>query len=257
MKRNKTKPVEDPNAAIMAKMFPDLPTSDENDEVSEKSTQTSDSDTKIAELMTKLAAMEEKMNATAQANLQLMTQPVVDPVPQRRAVPDKAPDPVDNPDQYAQYVQQKTQADIDYQREVNNWQNRQAAQGAARLQNLWQQFGTSYPDYVENEERVEIAATRVLAKAQAAGYDTQKYMYGNTNAFMAEVAKTMDNLFGKPDADDDNDDDDDNTPEVRTAGIFGGAEGGHKATGGRKAPEPMGSISNDIKAWQQKTGFHR
>lgn len=243
------------NAQMMKFLHPDIPTRDDDEPEPE---QKSGDQAQITALMQQIA------NLQSQVTTQQTQQPTYTParvdIPPAKPVFDasKAPDPVDDPKGYAEFVRNGILEEQRWQNDVTTWQQRQQATQQNRLSQLWEQFADQHEDYAQDEERVEIAATRVAQRAAKAGMDVDKYMYQSSGIFMNEVVKEMDKLFGKPKAGglDDDDDGDDGVPDSRTGGIFGGAEYGSKPTGG-KSQEKLGSLSADIKAWQEKTGFKR
>lgn len=251
---------------LLKQMYPDLLTSDDvapaqidtNVQQTQATAGTVDAKA-FAELQAKLAELQGQVVATNRTNSALMTQAQT-PLPPARPVVDfsKAPSPIDDPAGYAQFMYNANQMQIDYEKQVFNWQTQQQQSSAQKTSQLWSKFEQDYPAYAANDTRVEVAAQRVIARAKAMGQDTDKYMYGNSAGFMQDIVKEIDTLFGKPQAtDDDGDSADDEGDDVRT-NVFGGSVQTAAGASSKNAPpERYGVLSKDIMAWQQKTGFHR
>jgi hypothetical protein len=245
---------------ILKQMYPDLMTSDDF-EKKEDPKQTEQPNAQVAELQAKLAALESQLSNVGRANAALSSQITIPQAPQPPQIDmSKAPDPVENPQGYAKFIMDAANAKIDYEKNVILYQQEQSRTQSERVSALWNDFSSKYKEYAADDERVAIATQQVVAKARAKGIDPEKYMYGQSEIFMKDVVGEMDRLFGKPGAaaaagaDDDEDDEDD----VRTD-VFGGATAGTgQSPATRQAPpEKYGSLSKDLMAWQEKTGFHR
>lgn len=242
---------------ILKQMYPDLQTSEDAEAAAAaklaaaKGTE-NDAGAQIAQLQQQIAQLQGVVSTvrTPEPKYREAQRP-------QKPVMGKAPDPIQDPDGYANFVQQATSALIDYEKADWQWQQGQAATAQNRTGGLWGKFEAAYTDYAapENSKKVEIAAKEVLQRAQAAGMDTDQYMYSNSEAFMRDVVNEYDGLFGKAGvaAGDDDDDDDDNR-----ATMFDGSAAGANGVG--KTPQPperFGALSQGINAWQEKTGFHR
>jgi hypothetical protein len=239
---------------ILKQMYPDIKTSEDyEDEQKAKQTTTGDDTSKtIAALQAQIARLEGSVSASQRPA----------PVTQNYAAPqrpvidwDKAPDPIQEPGKYGRFLAEANQAIIDYEKQAWQYQSSQQNLNTARTQNLWAKFEANYKEYTENTDRVEIAASRVLQRLQGAGMDTDAYMYGQSDQFMKDVVAEIDTLWGKGGSggEDDAEDDDDN----RTV-VLGGAGGNAKGPSQQQEqPQKYGSLSNDVLAWQEKTGFYR
>lgn len=244
---------------ILRTMYPDLRTSDD-DETEDKTAKGGGGSDDIAALKEQIARLEGQISSAASRSTPPPASRQETP-PQAPTIDySKAPDPIQEPAAYAKFVRDATQATIDYEKQAYQYQQRQASNKNNRTAELWNTFSESYKDYASNEERVEVAASRVLAKAAAKGIDTDKYMYESSDKFMKDVTAEIDRLFGKPqsgksgDGDDDDDDDDDD----RSTGLPGGATGGTDGPrgGSQKAPpSKYGELGSELKAWQQKVGI--
>ena len=196
------------------------------------------------------------------ANTALMSQPLGQQPPQVPQFDTRGlPDPLSAPADYAVAVAQRTQAVEDGKRQVEQWQQNQQQQYVARLDALWDQFSQAHPDYAVNPNHVKYAAKEVVEQASARGLDVNKYMFLHADQFMADVMKEMDNTFGVevndvgtyedgPLARDEYDD------EGSSAGLVIGSSPGSRPVP-REENQRMPSMFDDIREWQQKTGFSR
>lgn len=246
---------------ILKMMYPDLPTSE--DEVGQQQPQQQpqggDDKAQIAALQAQIAALEGRISQTSKANVALQTQATTAMPPTRPNIDyTKAPDPVEDKDGYTRFMLDAQRKEIEYEKSLLTYQQQQAQQTQQKSGQLWSSFSGKYGDYAKDEERLTIATQQVIQRARASGLDTERYMYANADQFMEDVTKEFDKLFGKPggkqqEVDDEEEDDDDGL----TTSLIGGGVGGG---GGRKqqpAPQRYGELSQEINAWQQKTGFHR
>jgi hypothetical protein len=246
---------------ILKQMYPDLLTSDDYEAEEAKkaaAAKPDDTATTIANLQAQLAGLEGQLATVGRANTVLSSQAQTDMPPVKPQVDySKAPDPATDPAGFAQFMDNVTQSRVNYEKEAYNYTLRQQSAASNKTAVLWKDFEGNYPAYAKNAERVEIAASRVIEKARALGQDTDKYMYGNSAGFMKDVVKEIDRIFGKVEAEADDDEGDDEGDDNRT-GVFGGGQAaGSPQAVGRQPQERYGTLSKDIMAWQQKTGFHR
>lgn len=206
-----------------------------------------------------IAEMKAALASQQSANIALMSQPSVSAPPQVRTSLDTKdlPDPTIEPEKYATEIARRGAELLDGQRQLDAYNARQHQSQTGRLNALWEDFNTKYPDYADNDERVKYAATSVVEQAAARGIDVNKYMFLHPDQFMKDVVSKMDTVFGKPEADDEADDIVEAPEENRTVGIFGGAESGGKPNAGKDAPVRAPSMFDDIRDWQAKTGFSR
>jgi hypothetical protein len=212
----------------------------------------------LAALQAQIAKLSGDLDQQRQTNMALMAQPLVQAAP---ATPKmdmtNLPDPTLDPEAYAREVANRTTAYIGAVEQVRQAQSAGAAQSNQRVEALWEDFNAKYPQYAEHADRVEFAATKIAQRAAARGLDVNKYIFGASGVFMADVAAEMDKTFGKPEVEDP---DDDGADDGRTGGIFGGNESGGKPT---KVDEPNragfqpNSMFGDIQQWQAKSGFTR
>lgn len=247
---------------ILKQMYPDLMTSDDYSQQQQQTQQTK-AEPSVGDLQREIAQLQGRLEAVSTRPVQQVRQTQQEQAPQAPIIDyDKAPNPIDDPAGYAKFVRETTQAQIDYEKAAYAWQNRQAQVAATRNNSLWDDFSTKYKPYAGDPEKVEAATGVVLSRAQAKGVDINEYMYGNTDQFMKDVAAQMDKLYGKPSEGDDDDDyvdvESDDEPDNRTAGLLGGSmAGGKTAATPKAAPQKYGILSQEVMAWQEKTGFHR
>lgn len=235
---------------ILRMMYPDLRTSDD-DEPKDKP-ENADAD-RIAAFEAKIAALEGRL-ASGGSDREAPAPQRGLPTPPMKPQIDysKAPDPIQDPQGYAAFVHNATQATITYEKEAYQWQQRVAQSQAGRVEALWTSFRENHADKAKDETRVEVAAQRVVARAQAAGIDTDKYMFEQSGKFLKDVASEIDKLWPSSDNGQGDDDDDDDMTDLP-----GGQAGGRTQNSGAqpKKESRYGELGSEVLAWQQKTGF--
>lgn len=249
--------------AFLKSLYPDLPTTDdeieaENAAKAAKVEAAKPENARIAALEAQINMLTGALNQPRQAPVEQRQQQAAIQAPQIEYA--KAPDPVTDPVGYTKFIQDTVKAQIDYEKHLFNLGQQQQKQATERTNSLWTDFAGQHEGYAANEERAEIATTRVLQRVTAAGLDLDAYMSGNRSAFFNEITREYDKLFGKPEAgNDDTDDDDDGNDDGRSAEIFGGsAAGAGGATAvAKQAPQKYGLLGSDIRTWQEKNGFVR
>lgn len=239
---------------ILKSMYPDLKTSDDYVDPNAKTEET-DSAKQISALQAQIAALTGTRDTPKAKNreLQALPQAPVRPIMDMAT----APDPVQYPKDYATWVSQQTSAQIQYEKDNWAWQNSVVQTQNNRANELWDDFRSANKAYAADQEKVSIAAERVIAKNKAAGVNTEKYMFEDSARFMDDVTATYDKLFGKPkdsDGGSADDDDEDDRSTIQSAGAPAGRNGPGDVA---PKPEKFGALSQDINAWQQKTGFYR
>lgn len=238
---------------LIRQMYPDLKTSDDFEEEKRAKEAPQSAEQQLATLQAKIALLENRPAGPVAAT------PLVNyPTPPMQPKFDEAnlPDPAIDPTGYSRAVREMVTAQANYEKEAYRWQQQAASIQSSRTQGLWDSFASTYEGYAKNEDRVEIAAARVVSKARAAGLDTEKYMYEQSDKFMRDVVSEMDKLGWKPAADEDDDDAADDDDD--RASIIGGTAAATRPSDSRHEPPPrFGAMSQDIIAWQEKTGFHR
>lgn len=240
---------------ILKQMYPDLKTSD--DFVAETKPTEGSPEAKIAELTAQIATLTGKgqQNDAPRGKSRELAQLPQAPV---RPIIDysTAPDPVQKPQDYAAWVHESTAAQIEYEKANYAWQQQVGAVQGNRQQELWNDFQSSYKQYAGNAEKVGIAAQKVIEKNKAAGVNTEKYMFEDSDRFMKDVTDTYDRLFGKPKDDGNVDDNADDGDDDRTSFQGSGAPAsrdGPSAT--PRPPEKYGALGSAVDDWQKKTGF--
>lgn len=238
---------------ILRQMYPDLPTSDDFKPAAAAG---ASAEPTIAELQAQITAL--KAGNYQAASKPIRGRPLDLPVAPTRPVFDlsKAPDPIQQPQDYAAFVRQMTEADISYEKKQYQWEQQAQKATADRVVGLWDDFSGAYGAYGKDPKKVEVAAAQVVNKKNAAGVNTNKYMFEDTDSFFNDVTKEYDELFGKPkpvlEGAGDNDDDEDNRGVVS-----GGGVGSTAPVNVARPPEKFGALGSDLDAWQQRTGFYR
>lgn len=243
-------------AADTRKAMPDLQWMETPEEKAQTAKASGQQSPDLAALQAQIAKLSQDLDTQRSTNMALLTQPIIEtPAAAPQLDMTKLPDPTIDPEAYASEVARRTTAyigQVDQQRQRGA---QQAQTKNSRVEALWDDFGSKYEAYAGDPEKVEYAATKVAQRAQKRGMDVDKYVFGASSVFMADVAAEMDKLWGKPEEADDLPDEEDN----RTAGIFGGQESGGKPAKGEEARSAFqpNSMFGDVQAWQAKTGFTR
>lgn len=239
---------------ILKQMYPDLKTSEDFPVETKPAEGTPEA--KIAELTAQIALLSGKGGGNdaprgKSRELQALPQAPVRPIIDYNT----APDPVQNPKEYAAWVHESTAQQIEYEKQNYAWQNQVGAVQGNRQNELWNDFRSTYKVYAGETEKVGIAAQKVIEKNKAAGVNTEKYMFEDSDRFMKDVTETYDRLFGKPkDANDDADADDGDDDRTSFQGSGAPASrDGPVAT--LRPPEKFGALGSAVEAWQKATGF--
>lgn len=247
---------------ILKAMYPDIPTRDDFEQKNDTTKQTANQpNAEVAELRAQIAALQSRLDGQSRAHTAIQTRQVEVPPQPPKIDMKQAPNPVDDPEGYAVFVQNAIDAKVQYEKDLFDWQNRQQVSVAQQTQNLWDSFSAKYKDYAKDTKKVAIAAREVTDRARAARRDVDKYMYDTSDEFMRDVAAEMDALWGKPKATEQSADvevDDENEDDGRTGGLFGGGQQSvfERAAGNPAQPKPKYTqMSQDIIDWQKKNGL--
>ncbi len=215
--------------------------------------------TEVDALVARLDRLEQDNRTLQQSNLALMSapKPVYDPGPPPIVEPVQAdlPDPVSDPAAYNAEINRRMDARIDSVVASVTQQFETKQQGTSRVDALWDEFAESHSEYAENQDRVEFAATKVVQRAQKKGVNLDTYMFTTSDQFFSDVTKEMDKTFPKADpkpAEGDPKPPEDGE-ELRTGGIFGGAESGSKPAASEK--DTGGDLLTDLQDLQKASGF--
>lgn len=248
---------------VLKQLYPDIMTSDDYEEEAKKKAaakQTDDTAATIKALQSKIDELTGQVAASRQNPVQQAKQETP-PVPPTYNY-ENAPDPTVDPKGFAKFVQDNADKRIAYERDVILYNQRQSQTAQSKVGELWSNFSAQYGDYAKDQEKVRIAADNIARKAQAAGQDVEAYMYGNSSKFMKDVVGEIDRLWPKSAAGDDNDDDDtngDDDDDFDTAQFV--SPTARSDTRGKQRdyepPQRYGALSQEILAFQEKTGFHR
>lgn len=247
---------------ILRQMYPDLPTSEDFGQPKQAAATDAEASpgdkSQIVALQAQIAAMEGRIAATARANAALQSQATTDMPPVKPTIDyNQAPDPVDDKNAYTKFMLDAQNKMLQYEKDMLVYEQRRGQAAAQKTSGLWSNFKTKHDDYAKDEERLVIATQQVIARAKQAGMDTDRYMHASSDQFMEDVTKEYDRLFGKPGekpgADDDEEGDDDTSLEMLGGGVGGATTGAR----GKAPPQRYGDLSQEVLAWQEKTGFRR
>lgn len=239
---------------ILKQMYPDLKTSEDFQE--EKKADPASPEGQIAALQAQIAELTGKSRQNPSEPTRTREIAALPQAPQRPVIDyNTAPDPIQNPKEYAAWVHESTASQIEYEKANYAWQQSVAAVGANRQNELWNDFKSTYKQYAGDPEKVGIAAEKVINKNKAAGVNTEKYMFEDSGSFMKDITETYDRLFGKPkdEGDEGNvDDGDDDRTTFQGSGAPAGRDG---PAGTPRPPEKFGALGSAVDDWQRKTGF--
>lgn len=239
-------------------LFPDAEDEIEDDETGGNGSGQADPN---EELIARINALEtQQIERREDARMRLIDQSAFDTPTWREPRFVEVPDPVTDPEAFKR-AQSENQRIADDTRTYNENLARDAQNKRQTAQTeLWERFQSRYPEYAEDSEKALIATKQVLEKAKARGINTDRYMFITGDLFMDDVKDQMDK-FGwgsKGSTKNDDDGDDDYVQKPRDAHRTGGIGGGTRraASSGKAKEEKLGSLADDIRAWQRKTGFH-
>lgn len=251
-----------PAEAQQAIYRPDLPFTGLEDDDATKKKADADTGPTTKELLALIDGLRGDLQRTQSANAALMAQPVVQAPPKVRTEIDvnALPDPVEDPKGYAAALGAQQKEILDGQTAIQNYTNEQITSQQAKIDALWNRFNGMevYKPYASKPKLVQYAANEVVAEKRAAGLDVSKYVFLNSDQFMADVVAKIDKEFGKPSVPGEETDDDTGSQEDdgRTQGIAGGLETGGRPSAGAQAPQ-TDDMFTDLKNWQLTSGFSR
>lgn len=246
-------------------------------------------------LLAKIDAIGAENKSLRASNMALMSQaPVVTQVsaPPAAVNLDGLPDPVQSPKEYAAEIAKRVSAHTNAV--VNHATSTQttAQTNKQRIDNLFNDFSSQFPELAKNRDRLEFIAQKVVNKAKESGINAEKYMFQAKDQFFADIndeygkvftavapAKAAD-VVAEPLIDNADpvataeqtggigaalEEDEDDTDDGRSQGIFGGAESGNRQSApGRSKEEDAarakqgiksGDLIDDLQKMQQKSGF--
>lgn len=222
----------------------------------------------IEALQAKLDRLEETTQTLRASNAALMagTQKTDVKAPEFAEVSfEGLPDPVADPENYQKQLNARINAALRTNVEAmagyqTDLQQQQASQ-ASRTDGLWKEFAENHPKLAEHPDFVEVAARKVIARANTRGLDTEKYMFSASAQFIEDVAKEMEGTFGKVlEADKDGDGDEDKGEDGDNAAAASSDRTGldirpaSKPNG--KADDNPGDMIKDLHALQRAAGFY-
>lgn len=244
---------------ILKRMYPDIMSSEdyEQKDPPTQPPQNQQSSAEVAELKAQIAALQGRLDSQSRANTALTTRQGPEVAPQPPQIDFKqAPNPVDDPEGYAAFITRAINVQVQHEKDMFYHQQGQQQSLQQRTDYLWNEFSAKYPDHAKDDRRVAIAAKEVVARAQAKRQDIDKYMYDNSEAFMQDVVKEMEALWGPVKQATARDDDDDDGEDGRTDGLFGsGQQSGDDPATPPKPAQKYGDLGNDLIAWQKKMGL--
>lgn len=216
----------------------------------------------VADLLKQIADIGKQLDEVRQTNMALMAQPPAyanamqreEPVSEGPATIPPMPDPVTDPDGYRQWLGSTIATSVGTAINAYAQQQYQAQTAEQQADALWDRFSSQHADVAKHPELVQVAVSQLRSDLVAKGVDVKRYMQVQGDKFLADVAARVKTDYapmfqgtieGGPAG---------SQPVSRTAGVFGGAEGGGgvPAAGGAAAP---GSMASELQAMQKKDGY--
>lgn len=251
----KTKALKVPTNRVLE----DLPFDRGEEGKIEQKAQEPDMQAILAELRGQVAKLSGDLDTANKERLALMTQAT--PVqPQMRSTEvnlKDLPDPVQEPEKYAQEIAKRTREALQNEQYNAGIQQQQQTQQAGDLEALWEDFKEANPLYAD-EGKVRYIAQELAQKAAKRKRDVGKYMFVTSDTFFSDVTKLYDKTFGAPKAAGEEDDDDGSVlddDDNRTAGIPGGGPSGKSSAKPDEDADVSKSSFDGLKQWQLKHGF--
>lgn len=182
-------------------------------------------------------------------------QPTPEPLPE-------LPDVLDDPAKYAETLEKRIRVGIANEQKTSQASADATRETQQRYNALWQNFQSKYPEYADQQSRVQYAANEVAQDMQNLGVDLDTYMFRNRDRFMADVAGKMVEIFGEADPKPSNKGDKQFTntrqrpedpDEGRTQGIF---QSQPPAARTPAADQPEKHPFEDIRKFQLDHGFY-
>lgn len=165
----------------------------------------------------------------------------------------KLPDPVTQEEEFNQALMDRITGTIGAAIQAQAQLQNQKSEEDRRADMLWERFEDQYPDLAANKRLVGLSAADVAADLRNRGVDLNRYMTVAGDDFLKNVADRMKKDWG-PMVGDGGTNQFQQHP-VRTAGVFGGAEGvGTNA--GKPAEVKLGTMVDDLHELQKKDGYY-
>jgi len=175
--------------------------------------------------------------------------------------PTGLPDPLEDKDKYNTELALRINAAMQAQAQAVREEVTSKFQGEGASERLWNGFTKEHSEWAEYPELVETVAVRVTQEAIAKGIDPQKYMFQNTSAFYADVAKQLNDRYGAVIESDGEsprrraEPRDPNEDDGRAVATFGGQESGGRPAQRRSAENEGPGMIEDLHAIQRKMGL--
>lgn len=223
-----------------------------------------------AELLARLDAMQAKLDAVSQAPLPQA--PAYYQAPQAAATHqvdlanfkvshEGLPDPIKDQAAYDRMLAERMNAALDARTHALRQEMQQTQSTAAQSSQLWENFQGAHPEWSEYPDLVGSVAQTVAQRAEAAGVDVKKYMYGQSQRFFADVTKELNAKYGALVAKAEGEEEpegksgakvEDDMDDGRSLHTLGGLESGNRPAG---KPSKGSDMIEDIVALQRASGF--
>lgn len=220
--------------------------------VQETKKETSDPEVTTAALLEQIGSLKAEIAQMGQTQTAILSQPSVDtrvdPPPVKAP---EFPDPTIYPVEYAKAVAEYTVALQRHDADQRAHENKQRATQSNQYDQLFEDFAEAYPEYAEDDSRMEFVALKVADDAKRRGLDVNRYMFSNPSRFFKDVTKKYETIFGKPGEETDTETETDQD-DGRSTSIFGGLESSPR---GKPATPPAGDMVKDLQDVQRRLGL--
>lgn len=163
---------------------------------------------------------------------------------------DGLPDPVTDPQGYAREVATRIRTADANQKVLDDFDAAQTNQQQRFRDGLWADFQSKHTDYADFDQ-VEFFAGKEVENMLAQGIDANRFIAANREKFFENVVSRIEKAIPRKQLAKEEEDE----PANRTTGMFGGLESGGKTV--KTAEDRPQSMFDDVRKWQERTGFHR
>lgn len=234
--------------------FPDIGGPDPEPTADGKPSPESDLQRQLDEMRANYTKLQEDLSRVSVAP----TVPVAPTAPRPMSY-DGLPDPVTDPQGYAQQMAARIREEATSQRNYEQQNQAIVNDRETKIETLWEDFETAYPEMARDKEALEFTVMKVAKKAKARGADLDRYMFVTPQKFMQDVAQEHERIFGEAE--------DEPEPAVRRTrrpsreedeptrtSVFGGLEGGGRPTAAGPAAGE-GNMVKELQDLQLHSGF--
>lgn len=158
------------------------------------------------------------------------------------------PDPVDKPDEFKRTLGERIERAFAFRQQVQSQQQTRQQ----RLDAVWGQFQSKYPELARREALVNGVASLEANQLRARGVDPQDALLADPDGFMDRVARRMRQELGEGEPGSEPDGKQEpQRPATRTAGVSSGSQ----PRGGDKGAQKSPGFIEQLKRAQQDSGL--